>query len=555
MIRTLAALAFGLTAALAGIGSARGEGQVPGRILFEDHFDSYAVGSDGSPIWQPQTDTWTLRDGCYEQTDDRLYGTASYLREPVVGDFVASVRFKILGGHGVRAAGLIFRSASAMREYWAHFDSRNQSLLVQRQTMPEHGLTTAIVRKPLRITQGEWHEAQVEGLGKRLRVFLDGVLVAEIEDDTYLAGKVGLRAGQGRVVFDDFRVEGVTAKLIRPWEMIRLQHRHQVICKDAGAGGYEAFPDVVRLRNDDLLCVFYAGYGHVSHPNADLPKGARICSVRSTDGGKSWGPAQVVADTPWDDRDPSVCQLPDGTVLVNWFTYYHGGPSVRPGNTAKYKEIWLARSVDNGHTWSEPELIEPTANDHWGCSSPIRVLPDGKLLMPVYRELLDPLRNWSAVIISEDSGKTWSRPHMVDPDNDDNDEPDVVALPGGELLCVMRANVQGNTMWSSTSRDGGRTWSRSQALGFPGHCPYLLLTSRNILLLGHRLPGTSLHYSLDLGKTWSENVLMDQVSGAYPSMVEMPDGRILFVYYEEGEGSSLRALFFEATEDGIKFEN
>ena len=30
-------------------------------------------------------------------------------------------------------------------------------------------------------------------------------------------------------------------------------HAHQVICQDAGAGGYEAFPDVVLLRNGDLL--------------------------------------------------------------------------------------------------------------------------------------------------------------------------------------------------------------------------------------------------------------------------------------------------------------
>ncbi len=104
-----------------------------------------------------------------------------------------------------------------------------------------------------------------------------------------------------------------------------------VVCKDAGAGGYQAFPDVVRLRGGDLLVVFYAGYDHVSLPRPDLPRGARVCSVRSRDGGRTWGELQTVADTPWDDRDPSVCQLSDGTLVCNWFTYYAGRPERRQG--------------------------------------------------------------------------------------------------------------------------------------------------------------------------------------------------------------------------------
>jgi len=73
-----------------------------------------------------------------------------------------------------------------------------------------------------------------------------------------------------------------------------------------------------------------------------------------------------------------------------------------------------------------------------------------------------------------------------------------------------------------------------------------------VLLLGHRGPGTSLHYSLDDGRTWSENVQLDTVGGAYPSMVELSDGRVLVVYYEEGEGSAIRAQFLRADADGVE---
>ncbi len=179
-------------------------------------------------------------------------------------------------------------------------------------------------------------------------------------------------------------------------------------------------------------------------------------------------------------------------------------------------------------------------------------MPDGRLILPIYRELADPLRVWSLMIISDDLGRTWSEPYMVDADNDDNDEPDICLLGDGSLLCVMRSNRGDCTMWQSLSRDGGRTWSKSAPIGFPGHAPYLLRTTSGVLLCAHRLPGTSLHYSLDDGKTWSENVEVDRVGGAYPSMAEMPDGRILIVYYEEGQGSAIRAQFLKVTAEGLE---
>jgi hypothetical protein len=74
-----------------------------------------------------------------------------------------------------------------------------------------------------------------------------------------------------------------------------------------------------------------------------------------------------------------------------------------------------------------------------------------------------------------------------------------------------------------------------------------------IVLLAHRVPSTSLHYSLDDCATWSSNVLVDEVSGAYPSLVNLRDGSVLIVYYEEGEGSSIRAKRLRATPEGIQW--
>ena len=115
--------------------------------------------------------------------------------------------------------------------------------------------------------------------------------------------------------------------------------QHQVVCSGEAAGGYAAFPDICRLKNGDLFCVFFSGYGHVSTPNAKWPKGGRIMAVRSSDNGQTWNKPVVVIDTDQDDRDPSVACLKDGTLLLNWFTLHQNRVAVL-----------LACSTDQGKT-------------------------------------------------------------------------------------------------------------------------------------------------------------------------------------------------------------
>ncbi len=48
------------------------------------------------------------------------------------------------------------------------------------------------------------------------------------------------------------------------------------------------------------------------------------------------------------------------------------------------------------------------------------------------------------------------------------------------------------------------------------------------------------------------SVVLDNFGGAHPSMVELSDGSVLCVYYDEGAGSNIRAVRFRATPDGIE---
>lgn len=268
------------------------------------------------------------------------------------------------------------------------------------------------------------------------------------------------------------------------------------VSKDAGAGGYEAFPDVCRLKDGRLMVVFYAGYDHVSLPDNDHPRGGRICYTISKDEGRTWSPAAVLYDGPDDDRDPSIVQLSDGRLLCNFFSLRRKGASWEGLGS------WLVRSDDNGKTWSQPELI---ASDYY-CSSPVRQLPDGRLILGLYRQTES--ESYGAVTISQDGGNTWSRP--VDIDNGGyplDAETDVIVLKNGILYAIQRS--RGESMCYSESRDGGWSWSVSRPVGFPGHSPYLLRTTEDIIVLAHRLPGTSLHYSLDEARTWSKNIIQE----------------------------------------------
>ena len=124
----------------------------------------------------------------------------------------------------------------------------------------------------------------------------------------------------------------------------------------------------------------------------------------------------------------------------------------------------------------------------------------------------------------------------------------MIELADGTLYAAQRP-----TMCFSLSKDRGETWSVSKPMGFEGHCPYFLRTREGIILLAHRVPNTSLHYSLDECRTWSQNVPVDTVGGAYPSMVNLKDGSVLIVYYEEGPGSSIRCKRLRATKSGIEW--
>jgi len=99
----------------------------------------------------------------------------------------------------------------------------------------------------------------------------------------------------------------------------------------------------------------------------------------------------------------------------------------------------------------------------------------------------------------------------------------------------------------------GATWSAVKDIGFKAHCPHFTRLRSGAIILAHRLPQTAIHISRDEAKTWSGPFKIDDKIGAYPSTVELKDGTVLIVYYEEGANSAIRLRRFKLSDDGIVF--
>ena len=300
----------------------------------------------------------------------------------------------------------------------------------------------------------------------------------------------------------------------------------RVISRGEASGPYQAFPDACRLRNGDIMAVFYGGYGHVSLPNAEWPRGGRVCLVRSSDEGRTWTAPRVLYDGEHDNRDPHIAQLSDGTLICTYFDYWKDGQATR------YRSM-AVRSTDGGETWETTG--QPVSPEMWAVSAPVRELPDGTLLLGVYRE--DGGHAYGGVVRSTDGGEDLGR---ADPDR-----------PRGEA--------------AAGRRDRRDPPARRVALRGPSQQPgehaLLPLLRRRPHLEprgGYRLPGSraALHAPEQRRDTHDPSspgdgaaceprrvprpgrgpYAIDSVGGAYPATVELKDKTVLAIYYEEGEG-------------------
>lgn len=289
-----------------------------------------------------------------------------------------------------------------------------------------------------------------------------------------------------------------------------------------------AFPSIARLETGEWVCVYRAASSHISDDGV-------IMGLRSMHPGSRWTDPDTLISGRLDSRDPSVCEISDGTVLMNFFKSRldSGGRSKTPMG------VFVSRSYDGGQTWFTPRMVVLESYDWAACSAKILERKDGVLLLPIYARKGDH-RSDVLVVESRDGGESWTRFNLVARDTTDRidfQEPALAQLADGRIVCMMRTAGADGFLYRSVSGDGGKTWSSPEPTSLQGQAPALLVTESGVLICAYRdfsPHGTSAAISFDGGTTFEmESVLsLSLHDRGYPEMIPADDEDVFCVYYD-----------------------
>ncbi|MCA9063739.1 MAG: exo-alpha-sialidase [Planctomycetaceae bacterium] len=313
----------------------------------------------------------------------------------------------------------------------------------------------------------------------------------------------------------------------------------------------------------------------------DLPGDIDVGMSRSTDGGRSWQPMQIIMDMGSDPKwnhdgigDPAV--LVDRVTGTIWVaaTWSHGnrswngsGPGLAPEETG---QLMLVRSDDDGVTWSDPiNITAQVKRPEWcfllqGPGKGI-TMRDGTLVFAAqYQDPPDQKRlPHSTIIYSQDHGQTW---HAGTGAFDDTTEAQVVEVEPGVLMLNCRYNRKSARV-VMTTRDMGQTWQKhptsERSLIEPGACMASLIdVDQEVgadvggwLLFSNPDSRSGRNHitikaSPDGGKSWpaESRLLLDEGNSAGYSCLSMIDQNTIGILYE---GSQAQMTFQRIPLDAV----
>jgi sialidase-1 len=347
----------------------------------------------------------------------------------------------------------------------------------------------------------------------------------------------------------------------------------------SGTEGYDTFriPAVVRTGRGTLLA-FAEGRRTGAGDTGDID----LTVKRSFDGGCSWGPLTIVADSGQNvSGNPAPVVDPRTGRVVLLSTYNAGSVTeaqIMRGEVTpeQSRRVFVQHSDDDGATWSAPREITADAkrsNWRWYATGPVHGIAiesgvhAGRLVIPANHSIAPPAGSSDTgaeakyygghVLYSDDGGATWRIGAEDDNPNGyvNVNETTVAELPDGRLYLNTREHNGSapGVRADAYSSDGGET------LDAP-YRPQVLLTGpvvqgsllqvegrgEPLLFAGPAEPtgraGMALRVSRDDGVTWRNAFPVSGAPAAYSDMVQR--GSTVGLLYETGDQGPYETITF-----------
>ena len=209
----------------------------------------------------------------------------------VYGDFEATFRFRLRAATPVR---FLFRLQDSRRFYafdvpfgGQQFRSRTcwAGMVVADGTPLQRYLSFGMM-PGLCAVLGSWYDVRVRAEGRRLQAWINDIPAADVEDDTYRSGRIGLGSIQtpypDAARFDALRIDG-TPGPPGAWDGLTPAAQHWITpCPETDPDTYQSYATL--LKSGPGRATLYLTFGNPNHGET-----RRAVLIRTEDGGRSWG--------------------------------------------------------------------------------------------------------------------------------------------------------------------------------------------------------------------------------------------------------------------------